>query len=187
MTECWSIRAAKHQPINYISAMKKLLFTLHLSSLLIIAVGIGIALYLQHYYAIAAYSPCALCVLQRYVYFGMFFALLFAFIPKSYAFILKVIVIPLGLINAGLAAYHIWILNHPSITCGREMLEEKLNSLALAQWLPQVFEASGFCFEKTQPIFGLSLPVWSLLGAIIILCLSAFQLSQARKRISRIF
>lgn len=166
--------------------MKKLLFTLHLSSLLIIAGGVGIALYLQHYYAIA-YSPCALCILQRYVYFGIFFALLFALIPKSYSFVLKFIVIPLSLVGAGLAAYHIWILNHPSVTCGREMLEEELNSLALAQWLPQVFEASGFCFEKKQPILGLSLPVWSLLGAVIILCLSIFQLSQARRRISRIF
>jgi disulfide bond formation protein DsbB len=167
--------------------MKKILFTLHFSSLLIIAAGLGVALYLQHGYAMAAYSPCALCVLQRYIYVGIGFALVCAFIPKCYSFILKTIVVPLSLLSISVALYHIWILHHPSITCGREILEEKLNNLAFAQWLPQVFEASGFCFEKNQPVFGLSLPVWSLLAACMILSLSAVQLVQIKKRMSRIF
>jgi disulfide bond formation protein DsbB len=55
-------------------------------------------------------------------------------------------------------------------------LESKLNGLIFARWLPEVFEASGFCFDKYQPILGLDLPTWSLLGLGLIFCLAVIQL-----------
>lgn len=153
--------------------MKKILSTLRLGSLLIALGGICTALYLQHYYA---YTPCALCILQRYIYLGVLLALLTSLFPKCYTFMLKIIVMPLSLIGIGIASYHIWVLHHPAVTCGRDILESKLNGLIFARWLPEVFEASGFCFDKYQPILGLDLPTWSLLGLGLIFCLAVIQL-----------
>jgi disulfide bond formation protein DsbB len=138
-------------------------------------VALSLALYGQQAFG---QSPCALCVLQRYAYFGV---LLLGLLCALFATrrVLQTGLILFSLLGSGVAAYHLWVLSHPSAGCGRDVLGAQLNRLIFADWFPDVFVASGFCSEKFLPILGLSLPAWSLLGMLAIFCTSLWRLSQA--------
>ncbi len=136
-----------------------------------------LALYLQH---ALGESPCALCMLQRYAYVGIALVLLLGCIkPLRRSALLAVI--PLSLAGAGVAIYQLWGLHHPTIQCGRDTLEIWLNNLVTAKWLPEVFFASGFCFDNPQIFLGLSLPLWSLIGllTLLILSITSYMLSKS--------
>ncbi|MGQ7528594.1 disulfide bond formation protein B, partial [Streptococcus suis] len=47
-------------------------------------------------------------------------------------------------------------------------IENWVNALPTAKWLPQVFEADGLCVGPMPPVLGLSVPVWSLIWLVIL-------------------
>ncbi len=136
-----------------------------------------LALYLQH---ALGESPCALCMLQRYAYVGAALVLLLGCMKRLRQSALLA-VIPLSLAGAGIAIYQLWGLRHPTVQCGRDTLEIWLNNLVTAKWLPEVFFASGFCFDNPHLLWGFSLPLWSLIGmlALLVLSITAYMLSKS--------
>jgi disulfide bond formation protein DsbB len=67
-----------------------------------------------------------------------------------------------ALAGAGVAGWHLWVKAHPTVSCGIDPLETSLNTIPTAKLLPFLFKADGLCTTEYAPIFGLSIPQWSL-------------------------
>ena len=109
-----------------------------------------------------SFLPCPLCILQRVGYLGVAIAcLLAAGIPR-----LKKLFHGLAILAAGyglaVAGHHVWLLSHPSESCGIDPLELWINQFQLANNLPWLFKADGLCSAKLPAILGLQVPEWSL-------------------------
>ncbi|EPM92719.1 disulfide bond formation protein B, partial [Pseudomonas syringae pv. actinidiae ICMP 19070] len=96
---------------------------------------IGGALYMQ---IALGEAPCPLCILQRY---ALLFIAIFAFIGAAMngrrgvtAFEALVTLSALGGIAA--AGRHVWILAHPSDSCGIDILQPIVDGLPLATLFP---------------------------------------------------
>ncbi len=131
---------------------------------------VAVALCLQH---VERLAPCPLCILQRYAFAGagVFFLLsgLFGGALARSGLWLAALIAGAG---AAVAARHVYVVYHPSVSCGIDVVEDFVNSLPPAQWLPQVFFADGACGAKLPPIFGLGIPEWSLLWLIVLVLIS---------------
>ena len=130
---------------------------------------LGAALYLQHYQNM---QPCPLCVIQRYAFAAIaLICLICAGLPAGAQKAGAGLGILAGLGGAGTAIWHLWIIAHPAISCGRDVLEAPMNALPPATMLPSVFQVDAFalCTTAYDPIMGLSIPQWSLLGFVILL------------------
>ena len=131
---------------------------------------VAVALYLQH---VERLAPCPLCILQRYAFAGagVFFLLsgLFGGALARSGLWVSALIAGAG---AAVAARHVYVVYHPSVSCGIDVVEDFVNSLPPAQWLPQVFFADGACGAKLPPIFGLGIPEWSLLWLIGLVLIS---------------
>ncbi|MGB7192065.1 MAG: disulfide bond formation protein B [Collimonas pratensis] len=130
---------------------------------------LGAALYLQHYQNM---QPCPLCVIQRYAFAAIaLICLICASLPSGAQKAGAGLGILAALGGAGTAIWHLWIIAHPAISCGRDALEGPMNALPPATLLPSVFQVDAFalCTTAYDPIMGLSIPQWSLLGFVILL------------------
>lgn len=133
--------------------------------------ALGVASYLQYF---QEQAPCALCVLQRYAYVGMGLTMiLLARWHRARKILAWLVAVPVSLAGTALALRHLWVVAHPEMQCGRDVLEEWVNSLPPAQW-SSFFRANGFCFDSISPLWGIDLPVWSLIGMLILLGSSVF-------------
>jgi disulfide bond formation protein DsbB len=126
---------------------------------------LGVGLYLQH---VKNMLPCPLCVIQRYAFAGVaLFCLASAFLSGTG----RRIGMGLGALSAlagtGVAAYHLWVKAHPSVSCGIDPLETSLNTIPTAKLLPFLFKADGLCSADYAPVFGLSIPQWSFVWFIL--------------------
>jgi len=127
---------------------------------------------LQHLEGVA---PCPLCVLQRAGF------LLYALIAlgavlhgarrgaRAYAAVLVLTAVS----GLGVALRHIWVLYHPKLGCGIDVLEQFVNGLPTARLLPWLLRASGECTAKHEPMLGLQVPEWSAIW-FLLLALAAF-------------
>jgi disulfide bond formation protein DsbB len=66
------------------------------------------------------------------------------------------------------AGYHVSLLLNPKASCGIDPIENWVNALPTAKWLPQVFESDGLCTAPLPPVLGLSIPAWSLIWMVIL-------------------
>ena len=136
------------------------------------------ALYTQHYDGLA---PCPLCILQRYAYLLMsFVCLLAAILPPTGLRRATLVVAGLfGLTGVGFAARNVWVLHNPGSSCGIDPVENFVNAMLPAKWLPSVFYSSGDCSTLLPPLLGLQLPEWSLIW-LVILTAACFVLAWGR-------
>jgi disulfide bond formation protein DsbB len=116
-----------------------------------------------------SFLPCPLCVLQRVGYLGVALSCLLAVgIPR-----LRKLFHGLAILAAGygvaVASHHVWLLSHPSESCGIDPLETFINQFQLANTLPWLFKADGLCSAKLPTILGLQVPEWSLLWFMALL------------------
>jgi disulfide bond formation protein DsbB len=132
--------------------------------------AVCLAVFLQEAWQLDA---CTWCILQRYLYLGLSaFSLLCAFTTGRRP---GQAVLPTMTSLAGLAAaaWNVWVIYVPSVTCGRDKLAAVVNNLPPAQIWPTVFEANGLCSESPVVLAGVPFPVLSfvtfavLLGAVI--------------------
>ena len=126
-------------------------------------------------------QPCTMCIIQRYAFVIAGVCAFFAWaLPLR---LVRVALVGLGivgtLIGIGAAIRNLWVMAHPEVLCGRDPVELFLNGLPTAQWLPEVFVASGLCSAPIPPLLGLSLPAWSLIGLVVLTILLGLSL---RKR-----
>lgn len=126
------------------------------------------ALLLQHF---AGQKPCPLCILQRE---GFLLAGLIAFAaalrnPGRRGALIYLGAMLLSLL-AGMAAAirHLWVIHQPLFDCGFDPVEKIVNGLFLAKLMPWFFHASGDCAHHLEPIYGLSLPEWSLAWFVVL-------------------
>lgn len=145
-----------HLQEDKMKTSKPVLLTVAIASLALLA----FALYLQH---VEKMQPCPLCIIQRYAFAAVaLICLVFAALPRGAARVGAGLGALAALTGAGVAGWHLWVKAHPSVSCGIDPLETALNKIPTAQWLPNVFQADGFCTTEYAPILGLSIPQWSL-------------------------
>jgi protein dithiol:quinone oxidoreductase len=123
-----------------------------------------------------SYLPCPLCILQRVGYLGIAIFCLLAYGIKPLRKFFHAMAILAAGYGAGIAAHHVWLLSHPSESCGIDPLELWINQFQLAKGLPWLFKADGLCSAKLPAILGLQVPEWSLLwfGVILLILLFTF-------------
>lgn len=136
--------------------------------LLIAAISFGLvgyALYLQH---VEGYQPCPLCVMQRFAFVAIGLFSLLAAIAQNTRSLWQGLGMLSGVAGIAVAGYHVSLLLNPKASCGIDPLENWVNQLPTAKVLPQVFFSDGMCTTPLPPIFGLSIPVWSLIWLFIL-------------------
>ncbi len=142
---------------------------------------LGSALYMQY---VEHQDPCPLCILQRY-----FLALIaiFAFLGARLSSwrgvrLLEGLVVISAAGGIVSAARLVWVQAFPSFSCGFDTLEPIIDGLPPAQWLPSVFKVQGLCETVYPPIFGLSVPAWSLIAFVCIFVAVFLSLWRNRRR-----
>ncbi len=117
-------------------------------------------------YGPAKQQPCPLCILQRYAYalIGLVCLLASAHGPEKAG--AKIYAGIAGLIAAVGAALAIWHVSkgHTMLSCNADPIGDFVRSLPPADWWPEFFFPSGGCADIYPPVFGLVVPVWSLIG-----------------------
>jgi protein dithiol:quinone oxidoreductase len=122
---------------------------------------LGVGLFMQH---VMKQLPCPLCVLQRYAFAAIaLICLATAALPQRALKGGALLGLLAALSGAGVAIYHLWIISHPSMSCGIDPLETSLNTIPTAKLMPFLFYADGLCTTVYPPIFGLSMPLWALI------------------------
>lgn len=143
------------------------------------------ALWLQHTgYEGVNYAPCPLCILQRIGYLGIACACIIAAIIPKFKKLFHLLALASAIYGLATAIKQMWVIFHPSISCGIDPLEVFINQFALTQNIPWFFKADGFCSAPLPPILGLSVPMWSLIWfslLTIALILSFFKKSKQTK------
>ena len=129
--------------------------------LVLCALPLTAAHYLQ---SVLDLAPCPLCVAQRYGYWLMGIFALAGLLKGCLPRWADVSAVLIGLLGAGIAVYHLWIIAHPASECVKDEVEQWMNALPTARWFPEWFSASGSCTAKLPLIFGLQIPMWSLIG-----------------------
>jgi len=123
-----------------------------------------------------SFLPCPLCVLQRVGYLGVALSCLMAYSFPRFRKLFHGLAILAAGYGAAVAGHHVWLLSHPSESCGIDPLETWINQFQLANALPWLFKADGLCSAKLPAILGLQVPEWSLLwfGVILLISLVTF-------------
>jgi len=129
------------------------------------------AIYTQLYQGL---EPCPLCIFQRLAFAGLALVFLVGGLhaPRGttgrrvYAALLAVA----GLIGVGIAGRHVWLQSLPpdlAPSCGPPLsfLRETMGPLDLVR---KVLTGTGNCGTVDWTLFGLSMPVWSLAGFVLL-------------------
>lgn len=116
-----------------------------------------------------SFLPCPLCVLQRVGYLGIALACVLAAGVAALRKLFHGLAILAAVYGTAVAAHHVWLLSHPSESCGIDPLETWINQFQLANYLPWLFKADGLCSAKLPAIIGLQVPEWSLLWFAVFL------------------
>lgn len=174
--------AGRYLQVRRYSMVKNYLGPLSIFGAGLAALALIIAWYLQHF---LGQLPCPLCIFQRYAYLLVTLSLLaatfsyyFSKIKVNALFLLSLLASMLGI---AVAARHLWILHHPSLSCGVDKLEQMVNSLFTAHWWPGMFASQGTCSAELPAVLGLSLPLWSLIGMVALSCINTLLLVLGRR------
>ncbi len=157
--------------------MRKISPRLVLAAIGFICLGLlAAAWYLQ--YGPATQQPCPLCILQRYVYMSLAVVCLLAAAhgpQRIGALIYTAVADLLASAGAGLAIWQ--VTKGASMTsCLSDPIGEFVNGLPSANWWPEFLFANGGCADKYPPVFGVSVPVWSLICFLVFLALISMSL-----------
>jgi protein dithiol:quinone oxidoreductase len=142
---------------------------------------LGGALYMQY---VEHQDPCPLCIIQRYCFLLI---ALFAFIgARSSGWrgvrVLETLIVLTSVGGIVASAKLVWVQAVPNFSCGFDTLEPIVDGLPPAKWLPGVFKVQGLCETVYPPIFGLSVPMWALIGFVCIFLPVLFSLLRNRRR-----
>lgn len=142
-------------------------------------IGMGFALYLQHYQHL---DPCPLCIFQRVGLMIMgVFALIAALhnpkklVPRRVYSLLATIGV---LWSAAVAGRHVWLQHLPPEdvpACGPG-LDYWMQTFPLQSVIQKVLHGSGECAKVDWTLFGWSLPHWALLFFVGLLLVNLYQL-----------
>ena len=126
-------------------------------------------------------NPCVLCILQRLCVLAVgLLAIVTAFSSQSSRFarsLSALLIAAPAVYGAGVAAYQIWLQSLPPGTapsCGAPWIF-RLRDWPLFDWFEPIVRGFGNCAEPDY-LFGVTLPVWSILyfGFVVLLLLWAW-------------
>jgi len=129
-------------------------------------------------------APCPLCILQRY---ALLFIAIFAFIgaamPGSRSTtVFEILVILSAVGGIAAAGNHVYVLAHPTESCGIDVLQPIVDGLPLATMFPLGFQVSGFCTTPYPPVLGLSLAQWALVAFVLTVVLVPLGIIRNRRK-----
>jgi len=131
-------------------------------SLLCLAL-LGFALFVQYIgWEGELYAPCPLCILQRVAYLGVAMMCLAAYFSDVLRRFFHALASVFSLFGLGVVFRHIWVIYHPTVSCGLDPLEVWINQWAIVRWFDWLLKADGLCSAPLPPILGLTVPFWSL-------------------------
>lgn len=129
---------------------------------------ISAALFMQH---VVGLNPCPLCIFQRVAYFLLAAAAGLAAwrAPRPSARWFALAGVVFALIGAGIAAWHVRLLQAPEVLACGPGLHVMLENFPLTQVLPRVFAGTGDCADASAVFLGISLAGWSLVGFLVLI------------------
>ena len=140
--------------------------------------ALAFALTAQHRFEM---RPCAWCVLQRLIYFGIAIAALVGVLARSRPLRGAVVLVLLALCAAGISAA-LWqnLVAASADSCDLTLAERIVSSLKLDEWLPDVFVAWAPCKDAAVKVLGVAFELWSfalylMLGAAALAALAALR------------
>jgi|SRR5579872_1251105 len=136
----------------------------YLIAFMVIAIMLGITLYLQNF---EGFIPCPLCILQRIALgiLGILFFVGFIFNPKKAGNIFLSILAGLfALSGAFLSGRQVWLQHFPdkNADCGAS-LQYLIRALPVDQVLSKILHGTAECAQKGWEFLHLSLAEWSLI------------------------
>ena len=136
---------------------------------------LGAAYYLQYSHG---QQPCPLCILQRYVYLAIAVVALLSAVVGPARVGAMVVAGLLGVFAAVGAALAIWQITKGDsmASCLTDPVGEFVYALPMRGWWPEFLAAYGGCADKYPPIFGVSVPLWSLICFLALLTMCEFML-----------
>ena len=136
---------------------------------------LGAAYYLQYSHG---QQPCPLCILQRYVYLAIAVVALLSAVVGPARVGAMVVAGVLGVFAAVGAALAIWQITKGDsmASCLTDPVGEFVYALPMRGWWPEFLAAYGGCADKYPPIFGVSMPLWSLICFLALLTMCEFML-----------
>lgn len=164
--------------VNFLKKVPLSIRACYWYSFLLCAGVMSFAIYLQTFLLVA---PCPLCELQRLFFLLIGFTSFFAALvkPKRPGIVtFSSLIIVFALLGALLAGHQLWLETHPpavasSCTMGLSYL---LSALPLTEALKIAIMGTGDCAVVTWRLWGMSIPVWSLITFIILGLLGIYQL-----------
>lgn len=123
-------------------------------------------------------QPCPLCILQRYVYLAIAVVALIAAAVGPARLGVIVVAGVLGVFAAVGAGLAIWQVSKGDTmaSCLTDPVGEFVYGLPMRGWWPEFLAAYGGCADKYPPIFGVSVPLWSLICFLALLTICEFVL-----------
>ncbi|PXW26663.1 disulfide bond formation protein B [Paraburkholderia caballeronis] len=139
------------------------------------------ALYMQY---IERQDPCPLCIIQRYfILLIAVFAFLGARLNSWRGVRVLETLAALSAFGGIIAAARlVYVQANPGFSCGFDALQPVVDGLPPARWLPGVFKVQGLCETTYPPVFGLSLPTWTLIAFVCIFVPLVLSLWRNRRR-----
>lgn len=128
--------------------------------------AMAFALYLQYG---RGEQPCPLCIFQRIAMIatGLVFLLAALHAPRRGGrWVYAVLAALMAVVGAALAARNVWLQSLPADqvpACG-PTLGYLLNMLPVTQVVQLVLKGDGSCAVVTSRVFGVSLPIWTLVA-----------------------
>ncbi|MBH02653.1 MAG: disulfide bond formation protein B [Xanthomonadales bacterium] len=139
---------------------------LALAGFLACALAMAFALYLQY---VEGQQPCPLCIFQRIAMIatGLVFLVAALHAPRARGrWVYAATAAATALVGVALAARHVWLQSLPPDqipACGPS-LDYLLQILPVTQVIQLVFNGDGSCAKITSTVFGVSLPLWTLIA-----------------------
>lgn len=131
----------------------------------------AVALGLEH---IGGLEPCPLCIFQRVAVIAAGLVLAVAALHNPNGKVGKAVYGVLGLVAVGTGAFiagrHVWLQSLPADevpSCGPG-LEYMMDILPMQDVVAMVLTGSGECAEIDFMLLGFSLPVWTLIGFLVL-------------------
>lgn len=157
---------------------------LYVVGFLIIAMLLGLSVYLQTHDGV---TPCPLCILQRIVlgFLGVVFffgaALNLKRWGRLFISVLATLVAGCGIFLAGRQVWlqHISSMNHTE--CGAS-LQYMLQILPLNEVIAKIFQGGAECAQVTWRFLNFSLAEWSLFWFILLFGLSVWQVGRVSRK-----
>jgi disulfide bond formation protein DsbB len=139
-------------------------------------------------YGPAKQQPCPLCILQRYAYLLLGIVSAIGAVvakPGKPALIAAFVADTVASVGLGLAIWQV-TKGKDMTSCATDPIGVFVNGLPMVDWWPEFFFANGGCADVYPPLFGLAVPVWSLICFVILATtLSGVLVTALRMPVSR--